>query len=117
MERRCRDIGSRTRVLRTLDDGRAVLLASVGYHAEPVAGPPGVCQDIQCLACEARWCIAGRLAELAVRAVAVEPRGRGEGNALVVLLDDVAAFDGPNVSAHESAPAGDRVVFCVRPFV
>jgi len=29
------------------------------------------------------------LAELAVRAVAVEPPGRGEGNALVVLLDDV----------------------------
>src|SRR5215469_4982498 len=98
--------------MRTLDNRRAVLLAGVGHNTEPIAGTASVSQNIECFAHEARWRIAGWLAKLAVRAVTVEPSGSGEDDALFVLFDNVAAFDGSDVPTHPDAPVVDQPVFC-----
>ena len=100
MERGRRNISPRTRISRSLDNGRPVFLPSVRHDAIPVARTAGIREDIKRLALVACRCITGRFAELTVRAVSVELCASGEGHAFIVLFHNIAAFDISNESAH-----------------
>ena len=83
-----------------MDDWRAVGASVVRHNAEEVARFAGIGEDIEGLAGKAWRCITGRATELAVGAVAIELRPRQESYAPVVILDDIAAANVANESAH-----------------
>src|SRR5256714_14744254 len=101
MQRRRRHVSARTRIGVLLSNWSSFLVVRIGDYSEPVPRMTGIADHIQRWPLIGRRRVAWRLAELTIRAIAVEGCSGGESDAAIVLLENVAVVNGSDFS-HEN---------------